>query len=543
MAGVRGTPRFWPKRRNGKTISMEPRTHNRRILPVFVVVMFAAVPLTGQQDCLDGIINGSFGINATITLCPKLASQVPGLQNRLTEIAAAQGEQKEQIRELKRLITSLNNVGRNIGEQRQIELLKNFSAQISGQRAAGQKQTQERIADLADQFDDLKTLLIEKLGNAGTRDRTTAAIDGPVGDAIAKFDLAKAHDLLEDIRAQLNVIGGKVDESLKQEKDIKGDTAATRQILEQYQAQVAQNQKQYADMMAARSTDPRLFARVNFVAMKMPSHASLPGVESKSPPWQIQAIIPQTSSLTDPKLQIAFTRGQKSWIMNAEWSGRAWEVNADELGDKAVACLTSQDSKTGNRRQWTQSYTVQPSEQGPIPRANFTPVGDPTLTPDTGAPCGGVTAVREPAKIESIQDQLAEMRQKALSSGAGFGRIEITTTRINGGWWVTVFTAPANFVYTTFYDMKVQMVMKGAGRAWSVPLSNREVVTSGMEKRSAALRDLGTEAVVCFTAKDPSRPEPMRMTKWFSIDASANTAAFVPSREPTLAVASDAPCE
>jgi hypothetical protein len=564
--------RFWPKRWNGKTISMEPRPRNSIVLAVFLAVIFAAVPLTAQQDCLDGIINGSFGINATITLCPKLASQVPGLQNRLTEIAAAQGEQKDQIRELKRLITSLNSVGRNIGEQRQIELLKNFSAQISGQQAAGQKQTQERIADLADQLDDLKTLLVEKLGNAGTRDKTTAAIDGPVGDAIAKFDLAQAHDLLEDIRAQLNVIGGKVDESLKQEKDIKGDTAATRQILEQEEAAEKE-----------QVNDPASFARVTMYANK--ARFAYGGN------WRIMAAIASSPPLfrpfSNPSLQIAFSKsGQKSWAFNVVertggGAGDYWQLTTDELGEKATLCLTVRDSRTGVRRQWAGKYDVYQNGT----RATFSLTGDPTLTPAQDGLCGGATELRQPlmdplstvdggatarahtalpphaatpaSSGQSTQDLLAKVQQQAQqqqddliqaqkaarTSPAGFGKIEITTARINGGWWVTVFTAPANFVYTTFYDMKVQMVMKGAGRVWSVPLSNREVVTSGMEKRGAALRDLGTEAVVCFTAKDPSRPQPMRMTKWFSIDANGNIAAFVPSREPTLAVASDAPCE
>ncbi len=326
---------------------------------------------------MDGIIQGSFGINATITLCPKLASELPGLQAKLTEIAAAQGQQKEQIRELKRLITNLNSVSRNIGEQRQIELLKNFSKQMSEQQAAGQKQTQEHIADLADKLDDLKTLLIEKLGNADTRDKTTTAINGPVGDAIASFDLTKAHDLLEDIRAQLNVIGGKVDESLKQEKDIKGDTAATRSIVEQYQAKEKENEKAYADMMAAKINDPHSLGHVRFMALKLPGRSR----------WTIQGSIMPAIKVTDTKVQIALSEGQKSWLLNALWDGNiGWKVDTEEIGDRAVICLSALDARTGNRRQWTQSYTVQ-LDQSSFPRANFIPTGDPTLGPETGAPC------------------------------------------------------------------------------------------------------------------------------------------------------------
>jgi len=241
-----------------------------------------------------------------------------------------------------------------------------------------------------------------------------------VGDAIATFDLAKAHDLLEDIRAQLNVIAGKVDESLKQEKDIKSDTASTRSILEQYQAQVAENQRRYAEMASGRSNDPRLFANVNFVIVKMPAYG-LPGVGSKSPPWEIKAIVGHMGTLTDPKLQIAFSSGQKSWLMNAAWDGNiTWEVNADEIGEKAVVCFSAPDSQTGTRRQWMQSYTVQKAEEAHATKANFIPAGSPTLTPATGAPCGGATDVRESAHIESPQEQTTQLlAQRKPEMGSG----------------------------------------------------------------------------------------------------------------------------
>jgi uncharacterized coiled-coil protein SlyX len=373
---------------------------------------------SGEND-VNGMVKYPGGINATLEFCLPYASKVPELQRSLNEVAKQVGGEKEQLREIKRLMTGLQAVGQNLGEQRQIELLKNFSAQIVSQQAAGQK-NQEKIEVLADRLDDLKTLLIEKLGNAGTRDQTTNAINGPVGDAIATFDLAKAHDLLEDIRAQLNVIGGKVDESLKQGKDIKSDTAATRSILEHYQAQEAENQKRYAEMASGRSNDPRLFANVNFVIVKMPAYAALPGVGSNSPPWQIKAIVGHMGTLTDPKLQIAFSSGQKSWLMNATWDGNiTWEVNADEIGEKAVVCFSAPDSQTGTRRQWMQSYTVQKAEEAYATKANFIPTGTPTLTPATGAPCGGATDVRESAHIESQQEHTANLL--ALAQNAKWG--------------------------------------------------------------------------------------------------------------------------
>ena len=398
---------------------------------VFISLSAAQSKCGSGENDVNGVVKYPGGINATLEFCLPYASKVPELQRSLNEVAKQVGGEKEQLREIKRLMTGLQAVGQNLGEQRQIELLKNFSAQIVSQQAAGQEQNQERIEALADRLDDLKTLLIEKLGNAGTRDQTTNAINGPVGDAIATFDLAKAHDLLEDIRAQLNVIGGKVDESLKQEKEIKSDTATTRQILEQYQRQVAQDQKMYSDMSKSRADDPRLFASINFVAVRMPSHASLPGVQSQGSLWQIKAIVGHQKTSADSKLQIAFLDGRKSWLMNAAWDGNmTWEVNTNEIGERAVVCFAAPDSQTGARRQWTQNYTIHQSEQGFMTQANFVPDGDPALSPAAGAPCGGATEVRESVHIESLQDQLAKRGAQFSNQGGGsaatFGRIDVS---------------------------------------------------------------------------------------------------------------------
>jgi hypothetical protein len=111
-----------------------------------------------------------------------------------------------------------------------------------------------------------------------------------------------------------------------------------------------------------------------------------------------------------------------------------------------------------------------------------------------------------------------------------------------------VSTSPA-LASRTLYDIQVQMTMKGPGnKVWPVQLSNREI-TGFVEERYALLENLGTEAVVCFTAREPTRGQTLRMTKWFSIEASrvpgpnGYTAAFAPMREPTLEPASNAPCE
>jgi hypothetical protein len=206
---------------------------------------------------------------------------------------------------------------------------------------------------------------------------------------------------------------------------------------------------------------------------------------------------------------------------------------------------------------------MQVDNQQVIAKANFIPVGNPTFIPATDAPCDGVAEVRQPAVIESVQSQLAKRQQEMLAlsakSPARFGRIDVSAKRYdsvnNGKWELMVTTAPFK-LDTTLYDVHVQVVMKSAGkRARLVQLSNRELFVH-LENRYALLNELGSEAVVCFTARDPARPQPLRMTKWFAIETrhvtwlngggrpvQGETASFVPSREPTLTPASEAPCQ
>ena len=529
-------------------------------LIVAMIAMSMSFATAQQKDCYSGVFSDKLEINGTIEICPQFASQFPALQRQLKEVLKSQGNQQDQTKELLRLIRDMNSVSKNIGQKRQAELLKSFSAQLSAGLAAGQQQTQRQIADLADRMDELKDLLLEKLGNRDTADRANAAVDGPVGDAIARLDLTKAHDLLEDIRAQLNAIGSEV-------SSVHADTSDIKKTIEQESADAAQRRKEDEERQRAaeertrkaqedKDNDPEMFTRAQIVEL---SHFNFIVAFSSAPPLY--------PPFLDPTFRIALRKGEKrAWVINVvnrqvAGQGEYWKFNTDELGDKAVFCFASKDKKTGKRRQWTQRYTVRQVGH----ETNFIPEGEPKFLPAEESSCDGVTDVRQPAaekpaaapmsSEQSVQDQLANIQQqrvRAMASPAAFGRIDIRAKKSgminNSGWLVIVFTSPSH-LSTTLYDVQVQMVMKEPGnKAWPVQLSNREI-TGSIEKRSALLKNLGTEAVVCFTARDPNRSQPLRMTKWFSIEASRGpgpngySAAFVPSREPTLAPASEAPCE
>src|SRR6266851_9071537 len=191
---------------------------------VSFAVVLAALSFCAQaqnRQCDNGIVYLPENINATVTICSAIAAQVPALSRQLSEIQKAQGDQQNQLRELKRLVTGLNSVSQNIGLERQAVLLNNLSSKLAESQKAGNEQVLRQVSNLADGLDDLKDQLVKLLMNKASAEKTAAAVDGPVGDAIAKLDLATAHNLLADILAQLKAIRSEVGEVNQRTIDIK----------------------------------------------------------------------------------------------------------------------------------------------------------------------------------------------------------------------------------------------------------------------------------------------------------------------------------
>jgi hypothetical protein len=108
------------------------------------------------------------------------------------------------------------------------------------------------------------------------------------------------------------------------------------------------------------------------------------------------------------------------------------------------------------------------------------------------------------------------------------------------GWQITVIAMP---VMGTYYDIKVQMVMKGVGAAGST-IEVPDILPGPTPNVFTATTDeLGKEAVVCYTARAASQ-SPQRWTGTFTIQSGSTPgmSAFVAAHEPTLEKASDTPC-
>ena len=350
-----------------------------------------------EQQCASGIVQLPMNVNGNITVCSEVAAQAPALSRQLSEINRSLSTQQDQLRDLNRLLKGLNSVGQNIGPKRQGELALNLSARLAAGQKAGKEQTQRQLSDLANGFDNLRDQLLGLLANRATTDKTNDAVDGPVGDAIAKLDFVAAHDLLEDIRSRLKAIGSEVGE-------VNQRTKAIQQTVEKMKSDSDLVQEQAKQIQDSMEKDPAMVASVSLVATKS---ANLNGGK-----WRLVAIVTQPAALGGFKgwvkgdsfettLQVVFgAAGRQPWDVNfteRQLLGVADQHRTllDEIGTEATVCFTALEPWHGKKVRWSQAFTVQQSEQTTqmnrillrTMSANFVPSRAATLSPASGEPC------------------------------------------------------------------------------------------------------------------------------------------------------------
>jgi len=235
------------------------------------------------------------------------------------------------------------------------------------------------------------------LANRATTDKTKDAVDGPVGDAIAKLDFVAAHDLLEDVRTQLKAIGNQVGE-------VNQRTKAIQQTVEKIKNDSDLAQQQSKQLQDSMEKDPAMVANVTLVATKS---AKLNGGK-----WRLVAMATQPAALggvpgwvkgnaSETILQVVFAAaGRKPWDVNfteRQLLGVLDQRQAllDEIGTEVSVCFTALEPWHGTKVRWSQAFTVQQSEQTTqINRivirtlsANFVPSRAATLSPASDEPC------------------------------------------------------------------------------------------------------------------------------------------------------------
>ena len=196
--------------------------HSIQPAAILALAMAIVASTSGQPraGCDQGLIQLPANINGTITVCSSLADQVPALSRQLQEITRAFGTQQQQLAEMNRLIKGVNSVGQNISAERQTTLLRNLFSQLQISQRVGAEQTERQMTALADGFERLKDQLLGALMNRKTAEQANAAVDGPLGDAIAQLDLTGAEQVLANIERQLKAIGTQVAEVNQRTVDI-----------------------------------------------------------------------------------------------------------------------------------------------------------------------------------------------------------------------------------------------------------------------------------------------------------------------------------
>lgn len=393
---------------------------------IFVASLFLMVfvvcgsPALAQQDqCENGIVRMPFGVNGAVTICSAIDAQVPKLSQQLGTISKALENQQAQLNELTRLIQNLNAVSKDLGLKRQTELLQNVSARLNSAQNLGADRLESRVSSLSDEFAQLQKEMLTVFSNQTTAPKANAAVQGELGDAIARLDFETAHDQLKDIQAQLKKIGSQVGEVSGRTKDIQNTVVAIQKEQEEqvkqqdaqrleYQKEVEESQRHSEKLLRGltdeQMADPDLFVQVTLLA----------GADTEGR-WQIRATIQSrlelmlaTSAavyptpeggkyLKDPKLQILFHKeGQKPWIVNfvnlyEPVPGariRHGDVFLNAVGDDAIVCFSAIDPRTSQRRLWKKAFPIRVSvDRYQVYHAIFDASAEASLTPDNGSPC------------------------------------------------------------------------------------------------------------------------------------------------------------
>jgi len=286
--------------------------------------------LAQASGCDEGVIRLP-DRNGTIQICSALAGQVPQLTQQLKAMALTLGSQQTQIRELTRLVKGLNNASKEIGEERQAQMLKTLSAELARTQRGGDDRTRQMFTTLTQQLEDLQTQLVTALSNKSTKEATQASLQGNIGESISKLEFASASRMLDELSAKLNVIDGRV-------QDVKSDTSEIRKKLEQMQLERLQQIKKDEEFLAEmeRQSEERM--------MKLKEDAQKQEQERLESPGSFGSIFAFGSStqpfLGQPSpwgLMLTFSLKDRSWedadlvVIGRPENGKPWQINLSQF--------------------------------------------------------------------------------------------------------------------------------------------------------------------------------------------------------------------
>jgi hypothetical protein len=206
----------------------------------------AAAHGQAQSGCENGIVRLAAGINGSITICPAVASQAPDLARQLAQIQSAMNSQQEQLAQLTRLVSAINQVSGPLGAKRQAELLTNVIARLGSAGTVTGAQLQQRAATLSGHFEDAANQINAAEADPTEAAKTNAAIQGQMGDAMARLDFDTVTNQLSDIQTTVHAVDDRT-------KQIQGTVDTIRQ---DQQAQEQQAQQRIQSMEEQNLANP-----------------------------------------------------------------------------------------------------------------------------------------------------------------------------------------------------------------------------------------------------------------------------------------------
>ena len=186
------------------------------LLATGLAFCLVGLALGQPANCDEGVIRLP-DRNGTIQICSAIQSKLPQLQKQLQEATQAIVAQKAQISELTRLVRGIDVISRQVGTDRQAQMLEALTRELT--RAASQEEGRaaRSVSVLVDGVDDLQAQMLALASKQGGPTELGAALRGNVGDSIAKLEFGTALRQLDEIDRRLRAIEQRLG-------DVKGDT-------------------------------------------------------------------------------------------------------------------------------------------------------------------------------------------------------------------------------------------------------------------------------------------------------------------------------
>lgn len=329
------------------------------LLSAFAVV----TAVRAQAGCDEGVIRLP-DRNGTVQICSALAAQVPQLARQLGEATRALGDQRTQIRELTRLVRGLNGVSHSIGADRQAAMLRTLSAELAKAQGGGDAQLSRQVENLSEQLESLREQMLGALATQGAAPTAASAIQGAVGDAIARLDFAGASRQLQEISARLKALQSQVGEVQSDTKAIrkKLDSIDERDQTDRLQQQDALR-KGAEEMRRFQESPERLLNANVFVAQDWE-----PGMAKPIPTlkYDLNTLNPALE-WKNAKLVLGFAERGKAGIhvdasplldLRRVGTGQKLRVRNPAAATDLALCLTVFDPERQRRVTWWQEFSI-----------------------------------------------------------------------------------------------------------------------------------------------------------------------------------------